>query len=274
MSELQAIPIWHFVVTLGVWLAFAAALYNAAIGLLGINAVKPDATKWPRWVWVMLAVGVILSFGAAWQAAATLRQADLDKRKSTAASEQTSQTLHDVQSNLGTVQGQLDAITASDNEIKGLIKGAAITAKVDPNKPTKEVIQEIIDRLPKPKSTDSNRADIKGNGNATNVGGSGNVAIGSVGTLVIPERPDRELQEADKKMLLSIPKSAKIGVVYTGPYDSFKFASKINTFMKENGYQMAFDLPGEAAGIRFPPGAAIRVSPDKSGATIEVGENR
>jgi hypothetical protein len=135
-EAIQALSTWHFVLTLGVWLAFAAALYNAAIGLLGINAVKPNATKWPTWVWYSFAAGLVLAVGGGWQAASEMRDADLQKR--------TAKAQYDA------VTKKLDGISSQNAEMGKQFDLLRQAGQISGEKTPAEVVQEIIGKLPKP----------------------------------------------------------------------------------------------------------------------------
>jgi len=157
-EPIQAISIWHFVFTMGVWLAFAMALYNAVIGVLGINAVKPNSTKWPNWVWIWLAIGLALSFTAAWQAATQLQQSDLGRRKADTQEEAAEKRETQISGDLNDVRNKLAGL-------EGAVAEIASAAKISTDKPLPEIVQAIIEKLPKPTVT------IRGNSNATTVGG-------------------------------------------------------------------------------------------------------
>jgi hypothetical protein len=166
----EPLSIWHFVLYLSVWLAFFTALFNAFIGILGINAVKPDTTKWPTWIWFSWGAGLILAIGIGWQTASQIQDTDLQKR--------TADQRYDL------MQKKLDGISAHDTEVSDALKNIASAAHISPDQATGEIVKGITALLTVEKNT-----------GAVVTGGTGNIVGGEKATIsgnITAARIDRQ----------------------------------------------------------------------------------
>ena len=250
--QVADISIWHFVFTSAVWFAAALALYNAIIGVLGMNAVKPNAAKWPKWVWLLLVIGVLLSLTAAWLTADQLQETDHDKRvadgRFVGIKDQLKAVQDQQKSTTDELNGKLQAITGQNGKLQTALDSLGAKAHVSPGASFDDLVKGIADKLPK-----TSPVAIKGDHNITAVGGGQaaqqqtvNAAggIGTIGgTLVNPQVTNyapppailtykEEVQtpltsKTDKVLQVRVSTDRKIpgaaiGLIFSDPFDESK----------------------------------------------------
>jgi len=137
----SGLSVWHFFWTSVVWTTIAGSIFNAFFGVLGVGAVKPNATKWPAWVWVSMAIGILIALVGGWESAKGNRDADQDRR--------------DTKSDLTDIRAKMDRI--------------ADAAHVDKSIPLGQMIDQIIAKIPtiQQSNIDKNSGTVGINGAVT-----------------------------------------------------------------------------------------------------------
>ncbi|MDE2466768.1 MAG: hypothetical protein KGO02_24090 [Alphaproteobacteria bacterium] len=147
--SIQPLPIWHFLLSLGVLWAFGAAIYGIVIGL-GIHAVKPSEAKSPGRIWAMIVLGVGLALGAAWQQATELQQENSDARNANAQQLAAEARERQISDELVSVKSSLNTLSGHYNDVSGALSKIASAANVSSQKSVTQIVSAIIDKLPKP----------------------------------------------------------------------------------------------------------------------------
>lgn len=154
MGSPAPLPLTYFLFSLFVVTAFVTAVYQAVIGVWGINSVNPSGPdrKSVTIFWVLLAIGVVLAVLVAWGTARQLQQADLDKRTA----------------------------DAQYGDIHREIAKLALAANLKTDQSPAEIVKEAISLLPKAAiDVTSGIGNLSGNANTTSIGQSGGQTIGS-----------------------------------------------------------------------------------------------
>lgn len=111
---------------MGAWLPLLAAIYSVVIGVIGISTVKPKDKKWPKKVWGLFALGLLLALFSAWQQAVQLRNEDIDKRTAENAQKETKQALKDTKDALAKIASA--AQVSTDKSAAEIVTG--VTARL------------------------------------------------------------------------------------------------------------------------------------------------
>jgi hypothetical protein len=145
----EALSIWHFIANWTVWLALLASLYNAAIGVLGMNAVQPEWRKWPRLIWVAFALGVILAIGIGLQTASNLRDAEHDKKIADVRYAGINGQLQSVQGQQNATATKLSEISAQNAKLQTALDSLGTAAHIPAGGSIDEIVEGVIKKLPK-----------------------------------------------------------------------------------------------------------------------------
>jgi hypothetical protein len=122
-------PSFRYFLSVPVYFVVAAFLFNALTGIWGINNLSLKR------YWSLVVVGLILAFAAAWQTAGQLHDADADKQAAQSQENKLQDQLSDTNTKLDDLKGQMARWA-------DLPKGAS----------TDEIVQKIIEKLPKEQS--------------------------------------------------------------------------------------------------------------------------
>lgn len=143
---IKALPLSHFLLSWGVGLAFATAIYAAAIGLIGIYVIKESLPKGKWWMFGLIIGGVVLPLFSAWRQASDLQHRDLTQRQERhAAGEQQ----HEIAGQLAAVKASLTTIDAQYKHATEALAKIASAANVSSAKSVNQIVSAIIGKLPK-----------------------------------------------------------------------------------------------------------------------------
>jgi len=175
----------------------------------------------------------------------------------------------------------------SNLELSGYVNKLALAAHVSSDMPLSNIVQGIIERLPK---RVENIATVKGDKNTTSVGQSGGITTGTNqgiitsnqrgGTnVVVPEKPARVFDAAmAQEILRQLPDQSHVidvqFIMGPGTAERGPLANRIVNYLTSKGYTMK-ETP--AGGLMTPDSyVGITVQPpDANGvAHIIVGENK
>jgi hypothetical protein len=208
-------------------------LFTAVTGVAGINGMTPKRF-WPFWPFIVVCVA--LSGTAVWVA-------EVQQRESDSRYDGIHGQLSGVQTRLGDQKTALQNLTAQNEKLQGAISKLGNAARIPAGASLDELVLGIIGKLPKTNVT------IKGNGNATAVGGGQaaqqqtiNAAngIGAIGgTLINPQVnnfgpppakltfSEKVISQSDDKKVMEIHVStdraiaaASVGFILTGPFNT------------------------------------------------------
>jgi hypothetical protein len=205
----EPLSIWNFMFYMAVWLALVGALFNALIGILGINAVKPDTTKRPNWAWIFLGVGILTAVGSGWQTARQLQESDLQKRIADSQRDESKRQFDSVTS-------KLDGLTKRNADTNEQLQLLAKAGNVPIDQSPQNIVSAIIAKLSKENSgplIGKNSGSVVGgkenkvgivagqdskiSGNQIHIGD--NVYINSAGNRTIPDAVRQKITDELKK---------------------------------------------------------------------------
>jgi hypothetical protein len=185
MVEIIPASIWSFAFTSVVAGPFLFNLFSAVLGVFGMNyilAPPDDKKKYVRLITGLIVVAVLLSSWTAYENARQMQQTDVDKRIAEAQKKEDQKILKNATDTLKSISAQSQDISTQNREISGQnqsmndqIKRLADAAHVSSGKSTAEVVQSIIDKLPK----GTVKAEANGTGSNATANQTGPVTNGS-----------------------------------------------------------------------------------------------
>jgi hypothetical protein len=172
---------WHFFIGWSVGVAIVTSLYNAAIGVLGMNAVQPNWRKWPKGIWLAFGLGIALAVCIGVQTANQLQEADRDKRTADSRYVGENDRLKAVQdqqkSTSDELNGKLRDLSDRSTKLQTVLDSLGSAAHVPAGTSVDNLVKAITDKLPKAE----NKAVATGTRNAVANTAAGGQTVQSTG---------------------------------------------------------------------------------------------